>query len=77
MSNMLVKICFCEIVEFEYQFKYRGLFKDDKQGDGSYLSHENLREAVVGSHSFRVASNLDLEFLEQANVSELKDSFKV
>lgn len=48
-----------------------------KQGDGSYLSHENLPEALVGSRSFRVASNLDLEFLEQANVSELKDSFKV
>ena len=37
-----------------------------KQDDGSYLSLKNLQEALV-------SSNLDLECLEQVNLSELKD----
>ena len=36
-----------------------------KQDDGSYLSLENLREVLVGSSPFSVASNLDWNALNK------------
>ena len=48
-----------------------------KQDDGSYLSLEDLQVVLVSSGSHSDPSNLDLECLEQVNVSEPKDSLKV
>ena len=47
-----------------------------KLDDRSYLSLENLQEVPVSSRSYSNGSNFDLECFEQANVSELKESFK-
>ena len=53
----------------------RDFLKTAKQDHGSYLSLENLQEVLVGSGSYSVASNLDLECLGQVNISGLKDLF--
>ena len=40
---------------------------------GSYPSLENLQEVLVSSNSYSVSSNLDLQCLEQVNLSERED----
>ena len=52
------------------------ILKAIKQDDGSYLSLKNLQELLVSGDSYNNTSDLDLENLEQVNVSELKDSLK-
>ena len=52
------------------------ILKTIKQDDGSYLSRKNLQELLVSGDSYNNTSDLDLENLEQVNVSELKDSLK-
>ena len=83
---MLVKICVCG-VDFILKLKskitvannylsFADFLKTTKLDDGSYLSLKNLQEVLVSSGSYSDGANFDLECLEQANVSELKESFK-
>ena len=83
---MLVKICVCrvdstlnlksKVTVTNNDLRTRDFLKTTKQDDGSYLSLENLQQMLVSSGSYSNASKLDLECLEQVNVSELKESFK-
>ena len=54
----------------------RYFLKTTKQDNRPYLSHTNVEEALVISGSYSITCNLDLECLEQVNVSELRDSLK-
>ena len=65
-----------KIIVANNDLNFADFLKTTKMDDGSYLSLENLQEMLVSSGSYSDSSDFDLECLKQANVSELKESFK-
>ena len=83
---MLVKICVdgtdstlnmkSQITVTNNDLSIRYFLKTTKQDNRPNLSYTNLEEVLVISGSYSITCNLDLECLEQVNVSELRDSLK-
>ena len=77
---MLVKICVCgvdstlklkgKITVANNDLRFADFLKKTKLDDGPYM------EVLVSSGSYSESSNFDLKYLEQVNVSELKEYFK-
>ena len=83
---MLVKICVdatdstlnmkSKITVANNDLNIRYFLKTTKQDNRPNLSYTNLEEVLVISGSYSITCNLDLECLEQKNVSKLRDSLK-
>ena len=83
---MLVKICVdatdstlnmkSKITVTNNDLSIRYFLKTTKQDNRPNLSYTNLEEVLVISGSYSITCNLDLECLEQKNVSKLRDSLK-
>ena len=83
---MLVKICVdgadstlnmkSKITVANNDLSIRYFLKTTKQDNRPNLSYTNLEEVLVISGSYSITCNLDLECLEQKNVSKLRDSLK-